>query len=154
MLLEGIGSAPGCLVLDIHMPGPSGLDLQEMIATQPEPLPVIFVTAEATVHETLRAMKAGAADFLFKPVDGEALGRSYWDLWRRGHLKGTGALAIGRAFAQMAEVAPLPAAREISEMCKQLEEAARSISRGELPAAKRDYLSLLERHGRRRGAAE
>ncbi len=73
MLLEGIGSAPGCLVLDIHMPGPSGLDLQEMIATQPEPLPVIFVTAEATVHETLRAMKAGAADFLFKPVDGETL---------------------------------------------------------------------------------
>src|ERR1700751_4753906 len=73
MLLEGIGSAPGCLVLDIHMPGPSGLDLQEMIATQPEPLPVIFVTAEATVHETLRAMKAGAADFLFKPGDGEAL---------------------------------------------------------------------------------
>ncbi|MBO9513482.1 MAG: response regulator transcription factor [Variovorax sp.] len=73
MLLEGIGTAPGCLVLDIHMPGPSGLDLQEMIATQPEPLPVIFVTAEATVHETLRAMKAGAADFLFKPVDGETL---------------------------------------------------------------------------------
>jgi len=73
MLLEGIGSAPGCLVLDIHMPGPSGLDLQEMVATQPEPLPVIFVTAEATVHETLRAMKAGAADFLFKPVDGDAL---------------------------------------------------------------------------------
>jgi len=73
MLLEGIGSAPGCLVLDIHMPGPSGLDLQEMIATQPEPLPVIFATAEATVHETLRAMKAGASDFLFKPVDGEAL---------------------------------------------------------------------------------
>lgn len=73
MLLEGIGPSPGCLVLDIHMPGPSGLDLQEMIATQPEPLPVIFVTAEATVHETLRAMKAGAADFLFKPVDGDAL---------------------------------------------------------------------------------
>ena len=73
MLLEGIGSAPGCLVLDIHMPGPSGLDLQEMIASQPEPLPVIFVTAEATVHETLRAMKAGATDFLFKPVDGEML---------------------------------------------------------------------------------
>ncbi|SCK43803.1 two component transcriptional regulator, LuxR family [Variovorax sp. HW608] len=73
MLLEGIGSAPGCLVLDIHMPGPSGLDLQEMIATQPEPLPVIFVTAEATVQETLRAMKAGAADFLFKPVDGDTL---------------------------------------------------------------------------------
>src|SRR5690349_1352881 len=73
MLLEGIGGAPGCLVLDIHMPGPSGLDLQEMVASQPEPLPVIFVTAEATVHETLRAMKAGASDFLFKPVDSETL---------------------------------------------------------------------------------
>lgn len=73
MLLEGIGSAPGCLVLDIHMPGPSGLDLQEMVASQPETLPMIFVTAEATVHETLRAMKAGATDFLFKPVDGEML---------------------------------------------------------------------------------
>lgn len=73
MLLEGIGSAPGCLVLDIHMPGPSGLDLQEMVASRPETLPVIFVTAEATVHETLRAMKAGATDFLFKPVDGEML---------------------------------------------------------------------------------
>ena len=73
LLLDGIGSEPGCLVLDIHMPGPSGLDLQEMIASQPEPLPVIFVTAGATVHETLRAMKAGAVDFLFKPVDSEAL---------------------------------------------------------------------------------
>ncbi|MDM0011316.1 response regulator [Variovorax sp. J22P168] len=73
MLLHGIGNEPGCLVLDIHMPGPSGLDLQEMIAHQPEPLPVIFVTAEATVQETLRAMKAGAADFLFKPVDSETI---------------------------------------------------------------------------------
>ena len=73
MLLEGIGTAPGCLVLDIHMPGPSGLDLQEMLSAQSDPLPVIFVTAEATVHETLRAMKQGAADFFFKPVDGDAL---------------------------------------------------------------------------------
>ncbi len=86
--------------------------------------------------------------------DGEALGRSYVDLWRRGHLKGTGALAIGRAFHEMAEVAPLPAAREIGEMCKRLEEAARSIARGELPAGKRDYASLLDRHGRRRNAIE
>src|SRR5439155_6408511 len=86
--------------------------------------------------------------------DGEALGRSYLDLWRRGHLKGTGALAIGRAFREMAEVASLPAAREIDEMCRRLEEAAKSISRGELPAAKRDYVSLLERHGRRKGSLE
>ena len=73
LLLEGIGHAPGCLVLDIHLPGPSGLDLQQMMSLEPEPLPIIFVTAEATVHETLRAMKAGAVDFLFKPVDNAAL---------------------------------------------------------------------------------
>src|SRR5258708_4833727 len=54
--------------------------------------------------------------------DGEALGRSYLDLWRRGHLKGTGALAIGRAFRDMTAVAPLPAARELHQMCPRLEE--------------------------------
>jgi Phosphatidate phosphatase APP1, catalytic domain len=86
--------------------------------------------------------------------DGEALGRSYLDLWRRGHLKGTGALGIGNAFREMAEVAPLPAAREIGEMCKRLEEAAHGISRGEVPPAKRDYVALLDRHVRRRGAIE
>jgi len=73
MLLAGINGPPGCLVLDIHMPGPSGLDLQDMLAAQPDPLPVIFVTAHATAQETLRAMKAGATDFFFKPVDGQAL---------------------------------------------------------------------------------
>ena len=86
--------------------------------------------------------------------DGEALGRSYLDLHRRGHLKGTGALAIGRAFQTMSEVAPLPARQEIDVMCRKLEEVARGISRGELSAPKRDYLSLLDRHGRYRRPME
>lgn len=73
MLLAGIGSKHGCLILDIHMPGPSGLDLQDMLRTHAHSLPVIFVTAEATVHESVRAMKAGAADFLLKPVEAETL---------------------------------------------------------------------------------
>src|SRR5882672_8353992 len=66
--------------------------------------------------------------------DGEALGRSYLDLWRRGHLSGTGALAIGRAFADMKEMAPLPARQEIEVMCRKLEEAALGIAGGELSA--------------------
>jgi hypothetical protein len=82
--------------------------------------------------------------------DGEALGRSYLDLWRRGHLRGSGALAIGRAFADMKEVAPLPAAREIEQMCKTLAEVAESIEKGTVPTAPRDYLALLDRHGKRR----
>jgi FixJ family two-component response regulator len=73
MLLAGMGPEPGCLILDIHMPGPSGLELQAMLAAEANPLPVIFVTGEATVQDSVRAMKAGAADFLFKPVDSDAL---------------------------------------------------------------------------------
>lgn len=73
LLLAGVGSGPGCLILDIHMPGPNGLDLQDMIMRSAQPLPVIFVTAKASVHDTIRAMKGGAADFFLKPVDGETL---------------------------------------------------------------------------------
>ena len=86
--------------------------------------------------------------------DGEALGRSYLDLWRRGHLRGTGAAAIGRAFHAMAEVSPLPQAREIEKMCRRLDDVATGIERGTTPRAPLDYVALLERHGRRRRAFE
>ena len=86
--------------------------------------------------------------------DGEALGRSYLDLWRRGHLRGTGAAAIGRAFHAMAEVSPLPQAREIEKMCRRLDDVASGIERGTMPHAPLDYVALLERHGRRRRAFE
>ena len=82
--------------------------------------------------------------------DGEALGRSYLDLWRRGHLRGTGTTAIRRALIAMAEVAPLPAAAEIKEMCLRLDEVAHGMTRGEVPVMKRDYISLLDRHARHR----
>lgn len=86
--------------------------------------------------------------------DGEALGRSYLDLWRRGHLRGTGAAGIGRAFHAMAEVSPLPQAREIEKMCRRLDDVANGIERGTMPHASLDYVALLERHGRRRRAFE
>jgi FixJ family two-component response regulator len=73
MLLSGIGNESGCIVLDINMPGPSGLDLQEMLVAGAHPLPIIFVTGEATVNDSIRAMKAGAADFFCKPLDSQAL---------------------------------------------------------------------------------
>jgi RNA polymerase sigma factor (sigma-70 family) len=64
---------PGCLVLDIHMPGVSGLDLQDELAAAEVNLPVIFLTGYGTVPASVRAMKAGAVDFLEKPVDDRAL---------------------------------------------------------------------------------
>jgi FixJ family two-component response regulator len=63
----------GCLVLDLQMPGPSGLDLQEVLAKEEEPLPIIFLTGHGTVSQSVRAMKAGAVDFLTKPIEAEVL---------------------------------------------------------------------------------
>src|SRR5262249_3292442 len=48
----------GCILLDIRMPGPSGLDLQEALAKEPDALPVIFLTAHGTIQASVRAMKA------------------------------------------------------------------------------------------------
>jgi FixJ family two-component response regulator len=64
---------PGCIVLDLHLPGPSGLDLQERLASTDNPLPIVFLTGHADVPKTVRAMKAGAVDFLIKPVEGPVL---------------------------------------------------------------------------------
>jgi FixJ family two-component response regulator len=63
----------GCVLLDVRMPGPSGLDLQEALAKEEEPLPVIFLTAYGDVPTSVRAMRAGAVDFLTKPVKREVL---------------------------------------------------------------------------------
>ncbi|HEY7002479.1 MAG TPA: response regulator [Candidatus Udaeobacter sp.] len=63
----------GCVLLDIRMPGPSGLDLQEALAKEEEPLPVIFLTAYGDVQTSVSAMKAGAVDFLTKPIKREVL---------------------------------------------------------------------------------
>jgi len=65
--------AHGCLLLDVSMPGPSGLDLQEAMNRSPLALPVIFLTGRADVPSSVRAMKAGASDFLTKPVERNTL---------------------------------------------------------------------------------
>jgi FixJ family two-component response regulator len=72
-LLDPPGEAPGCLLLDLHMPGPSGLDLQQALARHGVRLPVIFLTGHGDLATGIRAMKAGAVDFLTKPVESEPL---------------------------------------------------------------------------------
>jgi FixJ family two-component response regulator len=64
---------PGCVLLDVRMPGPSGLDLQGALQRQGVALPVIFLTGHADVPTSVRAMKAGAVDFLEKPVERDTL---------------------------------------------------------------------------------
>src|SRR5215510_10390597 len=64
---------PGCILLDLQMPGLSGLDLQQVLAQMEERLPIIFLTGHGDIPASVRAMKAGAVDFLTKPVQREAL---------------------------------------------------------------------------------
>jgi FixJ family two-component response regulator len=61
--------APGCVVLDLSMPGLNGLQLQQALARFDAPCPVIFITGYGDVPASVRAMKAGAIDFLLKPFD-------------------------------------------------------------------------------------
>jgi FixJ family two-component response regulator len=61
------------VLLDLRMPGPNGLDLQTALARRGSPLPIVFLTGHGDVTSSVRAMKAGASDFLEKPVKKEAL---------------------------------------------------------------------------------
>ena len=73
-LLEAhVMDRPGCLILDVRMPGASGLDLQHKLATSGDPKPIIFLTGHADIPMTVQAMKMGAVDFLTKPVRDQAL---------------------------------------------------------------------------------
>lgn len=67
------GGRPGCLVTDLRMPGLSGLDLQEELASRGVNLPLIMMSAFAEVSSAVRAMRDGAVDFLEKPFDGQLL---------------------------------------------------------------------------------
>jgi FixJ family two-component response regulator len=58
---------PGCLVLDIRLPGLSGLDLQRQLADANIQIPIVFITAHGDIQMSVRAMKAGAVEFLTKP---------------------------------------------------------------------------------------
>jgi FixJ family two-component response regulator len=64
---------PGCLILDVRMPGSSGLDLQNHLAMNGDAKPIIFLTGHGDIPMTVRAMKAGAVDFLTKPVRDQTL---------------------------------------------------------------------------------
>jgi FixJ family two-component response regulator len=65
--------APSCLILDLSLPGLSGLDLQKRIASERTDMPIIFITGHGDIPSTVQAMKAGAVEFLTKPFTDDAL---------------------------------------------------------------------------------
>ena len=86
---------PGCVVLDLRLPGSSGLEVQRALAQLEDPLPVIFLSGQGDVPDSVEAMKGGAVDFLMKTADGaqlldavsRALDRDAEDRRRRGRLR-------------------------------------------------------------------
>ncbi len=64
---------PGCILLDVNMPGLSGLQLQDYLQSVHSPLPIVFLTGEGDIAMSVKAIKAGAEDFLSKPVASEDL---------------------------------------------------------------------------------
>jgi FixJ family two-component response regulator len=84
---------PGCVVLDVRLPGPSGFDVQRALAETDQPLPIVFLSGYGDVQGSVQAMKAGAVDFLTKAADGavlldavsRALARDAQDRDRRQH---------------------------------------------------------------------
>src|SRR5690349_15929429 len=64
---------PSCLVLDLSLPGLSGLDLQKRIGAERTEMPIIFVTGYGDIPSTVQAMKAGAVEFLTKPFTNDVL---------------------------------------------------------------------------------
>jgi FixJ family two-component response regulator len=112
--------APSCLILDLSLPDLNGLDLQKRIAAQGSGMPIIFVTGYADVPTTVRAMKAGAIDFLTKPFGDEALLRAIEE-------------ALERSRAARAEEAETGELRNrYASLSRREQEVMRSVVRGTL----------------------
>jgi len=75
-LLAPPEDGPGCVILDLQMPGPSGLELQEAMGKRGDSLPVIFLSGHGTIRHGVHAIQRGAVDFLTKPVDPDELLRA------------------------------------------------------------------------------
>ena len=64
---------PSCLVLDLSLPGLNGLELQKQLGVENSDMPIIFITGHGDVPQSVQAMKAGALEFLTKPINHDAL---------------------------------------------------------------------------------
>lgn len=84
-----------CLVLDVRMPGQNGLDLQAALGLAGVDLPIVFITGHGDVQMAVRAMKAGAIDFLTKPFDAQELFTALDQASRRGSSSSAPSAASG-----------------------------------------------------------
>lgn len=105
-LLHPLPDRVGCLLLDLRLPGPSGLELQSALQEQGIELPVVFLSGHGSVESGVKAMKDGAVDFLTKPVKREllldAIGRAL-DLCLAQRSSRTQAMQLQARFASLTD---------------------------------------------------
>jgi len=98
--------SPGCLVLDVRMPEMSGLDVQRELARLRIPLPVVFITAHGDIGMSVRAMKAGATDFLTKPFRDQDLLDAIHEAIRRDRQRRSEKAALDPLRRRLATLTP------------------------------------------------
>ena len=98
--------ASGCLVLDVRMPGLSGLDVQDELNARGIAMPIIFITGYGDVPSAVRAMKGGAVDFISKPFDAEALAERIREALRADAERRTARCELAAAQARAATLTP------------------------------------------------
>lgn len=96
-------SRPGCLVLDVRLPQMTGLELQAELARRGSTLPIVFLSAHGDIPMTVAAMRAGASDFLTKPVDGALLVEKVEAALRTGSAQAAGAQAAQARLGSLTE---------------------------------------------------
>ncbi|HSI14553.1 MAG TPA: response regulator [Chthoniobacter sp.] len=139
----------GCVLLDVRMPGPSGLDLQDSLARSSNPLPIIFLTGHGDIPMSVRAMKAGAVDFLTKPVERSLLLAAVESALARGSQERSGRASL-RAWRERFESLS-PREREVFERVT-MGQPNKQIA-GEIDAAERTVKAHRARVMEKMGAA-
>jgi FixJ family two-component response regulator len=95
-----------CVLLDLELPGLSGLDLQDLLGRSSSPPAVVFMTERVDVHATVRAMKGGAVDFLLKPLDPAKLLEAVAAALRRGTERAAASAERASAVERLAVLTP------------------------------------------------
>jgi FixJ family two-component response regulator len=132
-LLNPLPDRPGCVLLDLRLPGPSGHELQAALHRQGVALPVIFLTGHGDVASGVRAMQAGAVDFLTKPVE-------------RGTLFGALQRALGRDGRERAARAEAEGLRRrLASLTPREREVFEAVASGKLNKQIADELGMAER---------
>jgi FixJ family two-component response regulator len=113
-MLANRPDAPACLILDVRMPGPSGLDLQRQLNDAAIHIPIIFITGHGDVQMSVRAMKAGALEFLQKPFGDQDLLDAIQEALRRDAAHREERLSLAGLAERYATLTPRE--REVMEM--------------------------------------